>query len=480
MPELAEVESAREDLEKNCLNKKIISINTKEQGNGGRNGLFDHILYETVIPQDIMTYYLNMEAKKSEHAPLSHKIEKKTSSKKNGKKENSAEVENNLELIENIYQTLIKNKFISKVCRKGKQLWLELSDVDPASPAYVPAAPENQLAVLLHFGLTGYIVFNDHEVPSFKGYNKDTNWPPKFTKLHLALENPSGLSPIEFVLCDIRRLGQVALRLNPLGSSPIKELAFDPVNEELPQIPELTKLFHQYRLAIKPLLLTQDRIFCGIGNYLADEILYQSKIHPNTRANEINEFGVSKMVEKMKMILEIAIQCSGESEKFPKDWLFHYRWEKGSSQPQQRLPNGNPVTYDTIGGRTTAIVVKEQPKNGYYRLHSSSSEDEGLEEDSSSLTEHSEKNVQGKKLRKESSQVKEGELSQRKKTARKQEDGSSNQQQQIPTGRGRKRKSEDADAPHDTKPPKASRKALQNVETPKSELGVRRSSRIKK
>jgi formamidopyrimidine-DNA glycosylase len=397
MPELAEVEVARKYLERACLNKRIANVVTREQGNGPRNGLFDHVLYEQAIPTDVVNYYNSLPST-TKNAVLTGKVKEAENEKKKAKSKASASSSSqptsnvvapspdDLERIEDIYQRLISNKYVTKVCRKGKQLWLELSDTDPLSkPKDKETPPENQIGLLLHFGLTGYIVIEGQEIPCFRNHIKATEktiWPPRFTKLELTLQSTTtSAAPIRLVFCDIRRLGQVALRLNPRTCAPIGSLAFDPL-EPFPSLSEMVSLFQKNKISIKPLLMNQDKIFCGIGNYLADEILYQSKIHPTTRACDINEKGVETMIEKMKAILHFAINdCDGNSEMFPKDWLFHYRWDKKLGKTTPKLPNGNSIVYETIGGRTTAIVPNEQLKNGYYRLHPyKESEDDDLVE----------------------------------------------------------------------------------------------------
>lgn len=75
-------------------------------------------------------------------------------------------------------------------------------------------------------------------------------------------------------------------------------------------------------------------MFCGIGNWLADEILFQSGIHPETTVSRLNEKGVERLRESMQTVLHVAIAAGAESDKFPKDWLFHYRWGKGKANAE--------------------------------------------------------------------------------------------------------------------------------------------------
>ena len=64
----------------------------------------------------------------------------------------------------------------------------------------------------------------------------------------------------------------------------------------------------------------------GIGNWVADEVLYQARIHPSTPANKLSPEQVSKLVEVIAYVLGTAVALDARNEDFPKDWLFHYRY----------------------------------------------------------------------------------------------------------------------------------------------------------
>ena len=53
-----------------------------------------------------------------------------------------------------------------------------------------------------------------------------------------------------------------------------------------------------------------------------------------------------------------------DSDKFPEDWLFKYRWSKGKKNASPTLPNGEKITFLTVGGRTSAVVPSVQKKTG--------------------------------------------------------------------------------------------------------------------
>lgn len=54
----------------------------------------------------------------------------------------------------------------------------------------------------------------------------------------------------------------------------------------------------------------------------------------------------------MMKILKKAVEVDADASRFPKDWLFHYRWGKKAPCDAQ----GAQIRFDQIGGRTTAWV----------------------------------------------------------------------------------------------------------------------------
>ena len=56
----------------------------------------------------------------------------------------------------------------------------------------------------------------------------------------------------------------------------------------------------------------------------------------------------------------MACECTCSFTSFPVEWLFHTRWGKGKSASHDY--HGNLITFDTVGGRTSAIVSAVQKK----------------------------------------------------------------------------------------------------------------------
>lgn len=116
-------------------------------------------------------------------------------------------------------------------------------------------------------------------------------------------------------------------------------------------------------LPMKAALLDQ-ATFPGIGNWMADEILWQARLNPRTKTGEISPQALRALWRTVRFVSRRAIETvarDSSSTDFgdpPKEFLFHIRWRKGGNCPR----DGTALIHDTIGGRTTAWCPKCQPK----------------------------------------------------------------------------------------------------------------------
>jgi formamidopyrimidine-DNA glycosylase len=103
------------------------------------------------------------------------------------------------------------------------------------------------------------------------------------------------------------------------------------------------------RAPVKAVLLLQSG-FPGIGNWMADEILWQSKIHPGRPAGKLQPRETRKLHAKIQSVSRAALRTVGENDgDLPGSWLFHQRWEPGGHCPA----DGSPLRRGRCGGRTT-------------------------------------------------------------------------------------------------------------------------------
>lgn len=101
---------------------------------------------------------------------------------------------------------------------------------------------------------------------------------------------------------------------------------------------------------IKAVVLMQNG-FSGIGNWMADEILWRARIHPATRAGEMTARKREKLFRETKLVVRESLRTLGKDYSDPpRTWLIHQKWKPDGICPRHRTP----LRRATIGGRTTA------------------------------------------------------------------------------------------------------------------------------
>jgi formamidopyrimidine-DNA glycosylase len=101
---------------------------------------------------------------------------------------------------------------------------------------------------------------------------------------------------------------------------------------------------------IKAVVLMQHG-FSGIGNWMADEILWRAKILPSRRARSLKKPERVALLCDTKFVTNRSLDTLGQNNSDPpRTWLIHQRWKTGGVCPIHRTP----LRRATIGGRTTA------------------------------------------------------------------------------------------------------------------------------
>jgi formamidopyrimidine-DNA glycosylase len=219
--------------------------------------------------------------------------------------------------------TKLKGRKVLGTDRRGKHAWLVLDQ--PPHPIF-------------HFGMTG--CFEALEQDASRG---------RFVKLDLTTR--SG----RLVYDNPRRLGRIRLVDDPLTEPPISKLGFDPLLEPISSH-ELADLLSKRRGPIKALLLNQSFV-AGVGNWIADDVLYASRIAPRRPAQSLDSEEVKRLRSAMMRVIKKAVSVDADSDRFPKGWLFHVRWGKSLDA---ETTGGEKVEFDEVGGRTTAWVPSLQ------------------------------------------------------------------------------------------------------------------------
>jgi len=213
----------------------------------------------------------------------------------------------------------LKGRTVSGTHRKGKHCWLSLDDGKH---------------LYLHFGMTGSLwalAAREQE--------------PSHVKLCLELSGGTRL-----LYRNMRRIGKVRLLDDVTALPPVSTLGPDPLEETL-SLGWIQEKLAKRKAPIKAVLLDQT-VFAGVGNWIADEVLYQARITPHRICAELTPDEIKRIRSCLMKILKKAVEVDADSTRFPKSWLFHYRWGKKAACDVL----GDPITFDQVGGRTSAWV----------------------------------------------------------------------------------------------------------------------------
>jgi formamidopyrimidine-DNA glycosylase len=232
----------------------------------------------------------------------------------------------------------LRGATVREVHRRGKHLWFELDgDWHP----------------LFHFGMTGAFRTRTSRplvlISSGAGPEGE-EWPPRFWKILLRTDSGD-----ELAMTNRRRLGRIRLRRDPRNEPPIANLGFDPLLDP-PSPAEFVDRLRARHAVLKAVLLDQS-FAAGVGNWIADEALYQARIDPRRRASELTPAEARRLRTKLLSVVKRAVDVDARQEKFPRAWLFHRRWGRPAAASTAR---GEPVEFLTVAGRTTAWVPSRQ------------------------------------------------------------------------------------------------------------------------
>lgn len=252
--------------------------------------------------------------------------------------------------------TWLEKSRVRDVERKGKLLRLVMQPLEAMEKDSEDETLDDYL--YLHMGMTGRISNPDY-IPSLESLSDKDSYPPPHTHLILkTITNKKNEYQVSY--SDPRRFGAVSFGRTSSLHVQWETLAMDAMNPQA-TIQTATSKLVGHAKGIKATLLNQRAIVSGIGNWIADEVLYQSEIHPDQKY--LNQEEVSRLEHSLKFVLETANDCLKQGHVFPSDWIFHVRWSKSSKDAKTNGltdSKGRKVTFLKSGGRTSAIVPSIQ------------------------------------------------------------------------------------------------------------------------
>jgi formamidopyrimidine-DNA glycosylase len=220
----------------------------------------------------------------------------------------------------------LAGRMLTAARRQGKTMWCETSEDGPD--------------LGIHLGMGGRIIVTSQDGLAAEGggpRHRDAQ-PRKAAWDRFTLAFADGGS---LVLFDKRRLGRV--RLNPDTG------ALGPDAAEVTPA-EFRGLVTKGAVTVKARLLDQSRI-AGVGNLLADEILWQAKVSPAARTDRLRRADADRLYRALVSALESAIARGG----------VHTGDVIASRHPGGTCPRcGAEMHHGTVGGRSTWWCSREQ------------------------------------------------------------------------------------------------------------------------
>lgn len=216
--------------------------------------------------------------------------------------------------------------------RRGKSMWVETSGTGRSR------TPGPLLGI--HLGMSGKIVIADADGTESDGGDYWERGRPKgdfrFQRFGLTFADGGRM-----LLIDPRRLGRV--RLDP----PVEKLGPDAAGITPAQF---RAAFSSGTAPVKARLLDQEAI-AGVGNLLADQILWQARVNPARRIKDLHPDDVTRLLRATHSAVKAAIRGGGVHTLK----VVRAR-HAGGSCPR----DGAPMSRGTVGGRTTWWCSVEQ------------------------------------------------------------------------------------------------------------------------
>jgi formamidopyrimidine-DNA glycosylase len=99
--------------------------------------------------------------------------------------------------------------------------------------------------------------------------------------------------------------------------------------------------------------------FSGVGNWMADEILWRAAIHPATRAEMLSQTRRRNLFRATKFVATRSLETLGDDfSDPPRGWLIHQKWKREGVCPKHRTRLSRAI----IGGRSTVWCPRCQKR----------------------------------------------------------------------------------------------------------------------
>jgi len=233
----------------------------------------------------------------------------------------------------------IKRQKFERIERKGKLLILRLS---------------GGVTLGIHLRLTGRLLIRDEGDP-----------PEEWQRVVIKL---SGGKELRF--SDLRLFGYIKLFKDEKEvEETLSKLGPEPLSKEL----DGEKFYEIIRKTSRPIkiALLDQKLISGIGNIYANEALFEAKIHPLTKANQLTKAQAARLYKAIEKVLKEGLELRGATIA---DEMYRDAYgQRGSYAEKVRIYQqagkpcprcGTEIKYLKVGQRGTFVCPKCQKKHG--------------------------------------------------------------------------------------------------------------------
>jgi formamidopyrimidine-DNA glycosylase len=217
----------------------------------------------------------------------------------------------------------LKGKEFKNTRRHGKNLFVTLD--------------HDSTVLLLHFGMSGRLEL--HRKPGKT---------PQHSRVSFEFADQSSLHFVcTRMFGTVRMIDSIAdyLREHNIGHD-IMDISLE----------DFISIITHHRCAIKAFLMNQQYV-AGLGTIYADEVLYQSAIHPQKSANELTRDQMTTIYKNVHRVIGKAVEKNANPDNMPAGFLLPQR-KKGGRCPRC----GRQLTSINIRSRTTWMCSHCQKK----------------------------------------------------------------------------------------------------------------------
>jgi formamidopyrimidine-DNA glycosylase len=191
--------------------------------------------------------------------------------------------------------------------------------------ARIGAARRHGKHLLVDLGAAGWLVLHFGMNGSLKHF-KDLDDDPAYDRVRIDFANGHHLAYI-----NPRQIGRIALTDDVDQFIARERLGPDALDRRLGLV-AFRKVIGGRRRDIKSILMDQT-VIAGIGNIYSDEILFQARLHPRTRADRLDAPAMTRLYCTVKKVLKTAISRGAgaelRSERHPASFLLRQRRQGG-------------------------------------------------------------------------------------------------------------------------------------------------------